>query len=531
MFQLEHFSAFYLLGLVPLVVLLYAWFSKWQSKQIKKLGDAHLVANSTVGFSAQWNRYQVVLLALGIVLLISTLAGFKSNGSMQTTKTKSREIVFALDLSNSMNAADVQPSRLIKAKQLIQQLIDTNGQDKFGLVVFAGNAYISVPITIDAASIQMNLSAMETNTLPSQGTNIAEALQRSLSCFNLKKLGAKAIVLITDGEDHEEGIADAVKECKDANVALICVGVGTQEGFALLEPGSNQPKLDENGQAVISKLNEAALLKIVNNNSDNYVQLQTTSEAALQINAQCDKMLSAEMVDEQVMGATHYYQWFLLPAIVLLGMVVFYTPKPKVPSKLLSVFFIIFLMQAASANAQSAQSLMQQGNQLYRQKKYAEAAEQYQKIEQNKSNTNLQQAQAAYNLGNCFAKQNKWQEAVDTYTQSLKLNPSDANAKYNLCYAKRKLEKQQQQDKKKQDQQKKQDDQIEKSKKDSEKAAKQKNQNEQQEQTPNKPQPSSSKLSKQQAEQYLNALKEQEKKLLQKKLKGNQGGGKQKKDW
>jgi Ca-activated chloride channel homolog len=203
------------------------------------------------------------------------------------------------------------------------------------------------------------------------------------------------------------------------------------------------------------------------------------------------------------------------------------------------IFLILLITHVQMIVAQSANDYLQQGNALYNTKKYDEAIVQYQKITENNTYKNTELAKANYNKGNAYAKLKKWQEAVDSYTKSLAQKPTDANAKYNLCYAKRKLEKEQQNDKKKQedknkdkdnkDKQDPKDKQEKKEKKEEKKDEGKQDQQQKPEQQQGKAQPS--KLTKQQAEQYLKALKEEEKKLMQKKMKGKEGGAKLGKDW
>jgi Ca-activated chloride channel homolog len=328
-FQFSHYSAFYLLLLIPICLLVFWRYQKWRTIQLKKLGDYQLVQNMLQGESAKWMQTKMILLLLGLFLLIISLADPRSSGAQQSRKGSSKEIVIALDLSNSMLATDVAPSRLEKAKQLIAKLIDTNMQDKVGLIVFAGNAYIAVPITIDVENIKMNLASVNPSTLPTQGTNISEALTRAHECFNTKREGGKAIILITDGEDHEVGINDAIAKCKKDQIKIITVGVGSPEGGKIISQETMQAKLDENGAEIISKLNEEELQMIAKEGDGIYVPLQNLQEAYSSINNRLSSIQSTEENEESYMTFFHYFQWLLLPAILLIGYSVFYTPKKR----------------------------------------------------------------------------------------------------------------------------------------------------------------------------------------------------------
>jgi Ca-activated chloride channel homolog len=329
MFQFSHHSAFYLLLLLPICIVVFIWYQKWRRTQLKKLGDEALVQNMIVGPSAKWKKTQFLFLLIGLFLLIVSLADPKSSGAQQSMQTSSKEIVIALDLSNSMLATDVAPSRLDKAKQLINQLIDTNTQDKFGLVVFAGNAYIATPITIDIESIKMNVATMQPNILPSQGTNISEAIIRAHDCFNTKREGGKAILLITDGEDHEQGIDNAINTAVKDDIAIITVGVGSSEGGKIIDTETQQPKLDENGQQILSKLNEAELTAIAKKGNGEYIPLQNMQTSCNQIHAQFNQLASGQVSAENTTVYSHYFQWLLLPSILLIALSFFYNPQNK----------------------------------------------------------------------------------------------------------------------------------------------------------------------------------------------------------
>jgi Ca-activated chloride channel homolog len=339
-FQFSHNSAFYLLLLLPICLFAFWWYQRWRGVQLKKLGDYQLVQNMLKGESTKWVLTKMILLLLGLFLLIISLADPRSSGAQQNMKTISKEIVFALDLSNSMLATDVAPSRLEKAKLMIAKLLDTNMQDKVGLVVFAGNAYIAVPITIDVESIKMNLESVNPSMLPTQGTNISQAITRAAECFNTKREGGKAIVLITDGEDHEQGIKDAIQKCKSNNIKIITVGIGSPNGANIIDPETMQPKIDADGKEIISKLNEEELVSIAKEADGVYVPLQNMQDACNGINNSIRGMQATEENNESLLVYSHYFQWLLLPAILLIGFSIFYTAKTKYEKIFFNNFYI-----------------------------------------------------------------------------------------------------------------------------------------------------------------------------------------------
>jgi tetratricopeptide (TPR) repeat protein len=527
-FTFGHPTYLYWLAILPICILLYVYLSTWRKKQLAKIGQNHLIQQLIVNSTSKRLLLQFTAFLLSIGLLIVCLADPKTTDGKQQIKTNSREIILALDLSTSMLATDVSPSRLLKAKQLITQFISNNVQDKIGLVLFAGNAYIAVPITIDVASIKMSVETAQPSMLPTQGTNISEALIRAHDCFDTKRDAGRAIVIISDGEDHEQGIDNAIAICKKDNIQITTIGVGTEDGSNIIDPTTQQSKQDANGQVIISKLNSDELNSIAQKGKGQYLELQNASNTLLALNDALANLESKSSAEEAT-AHIHYYQWLLLPAICLLLFSIINKPMRTKSIGLQKLALVLFCLQATTAQAQSANKTILQGNSLYKQQQYEQAYKAYKKTADNSANTITQKAIANYNLGNALAKQNNWQGAVDAYKQSLALQPNNADAKYNLCYAQSKLKKQQQQNNKqnskqqqdKQDQQQKQNPQ-------------QQNQQQQNQQSQLRSKPSAkpmpSKLTKQQAEQYLQALKEEEKKIMQKK-KGRQTGQQNAKDW
>jgi tetratricopeptide (TPR) repeat protein len=382
--------------------------------------------------------------------------------------------------------------------------------------VFAANAYIAVPITIDANAIQTQLETLDPATIAHQGTNIAAALRRTAECFPKGSVAGNVAILISDGENHEEGISAVCKELKENNIALLTVGVGTEEGGNIIDTETMQAKTDEEGKVVTTKLNADALESIANKANGEYISLDN-SQSAL------EKVSSALSAIEQIesnnlaSNSTNYYSWFLLSAIVL------YCLSLALPWWMFrnkkSIALLIFCLVSIHGFSQNANQHLKKGNQFFEQKKYDEAKTEYKKIIANPTNTNLQNAKALYNMGNAFCKQKKWEEAIAQYEKSLALLPADINTRYNLNYAKNKLQKQNQQQQKEQKQQQQQ----------------QQQQKQQQKPEPQKPQqqpkPQQGSMSKQEAEQILKALKHEEKNII-KRQKGRQPQEqKNTKDW
>src|SRR5665647_2078939 len=203
----------YLLSLaaIPVMILLYILLVRWKKKAIKKIGDPLLVKQLTKGFSSKKFNLKLIVFIIGFILCGFAVAGLVKPDGSQKINRKGIDIMIALDVSKSMLAQDIQPSRLERAKQVISKIIDNAPDDKIGLVFFAGRAYLQMPMTIDHEAAKMYLASASPDDVPTQGTVISEALKMSYAAFNPKEKTYKSVLLISDGEDHDE---DAIKVTK-----------------------------------------------------------------------------------------------------------------------------------------------------------------------------------------------------------------------------------------------------------------------------------------------------------------------------
>jgi Ca-activated chloride channel homolog len=318
-FSFSHTNAFALMLVVPIVALLILMHNTWRHKKLNALADAHLVNNILRTTPKRVNFWRNIFLISSLICLVIALCGPMYGSQAITQKQSNKEIILCLDLSNSMNTTDILPTRLDRAKQFANKIIDANSEVKIGLVVFAGNAYISTPLTIDAEAIKLNIGAMHTDMLPAQGTAIAKALQAAAECFNMKQEAGRAIVLITDGEDHEEGLDEVIKNLNENDIKLIVAGIGTIGGAQLYDPSTHQIKLDEKGEAVISKLNEKTLTQISDVAQTDLIIINSVQEAVSNVNAQLTSINNMGTSDNYFVVKQQFFQYFLLPAILLLA--------------------------------------------------------------------------------------------------------------------------------------------------------------------------------------------------------------------
>ena len=318
MLDFQNYSAFYYLLLIPLVIGIYFYYSQWKNNTIRKIGNEHLVNNLFTSNKSIFTNAKKILRLATLLLLVIALANFRKGTENKQFEQSGRDLVVALDVSNSMLATDVQPNRLEKAKQFINHLIDSNANNRIGFVIFAGNAYISVPLTTDIGALKLNLQAINTQMAPTQGTAIGKAIEMAHACFNTKQTTSKAIILISDGEDHEEGINKAIDGCTDDNIQINTIGVGSQQGGNIIDPESKQIKTDDEGKEIVTKLQDEQLKTIADKSNGTYVLLNNSSEALNTITQSINQMEASSLGVGQFTNYNNYFQWFLLPALLLL---------------------------------------------------------------------------------------------------------------------------------------------------------------------------------------------------------------------
>jgi len=316
-----------LLALVPLA-LLFVYVLKWKQKTKKALGDERLVNQLTRNYDHRKYRLKVIAILVAIALLIVAAANLRKPDKAKGSTANGIDVMIALDVSKSMLSQDEKPTRLDKARQLIYQLTQQLQGNRLGLVVFAGQAYLQMPLTPDAAATKMFVSNASPDLVAVQGTNISDALRLSDASLDTKERKYKTVILITDGEDHEDKAVEVAKELADHGTVLHTIGVGSAEGVPITEPGSNDYKRDENGQTVISKLNEALLQQLAATGNGTYHKLDNTTAVADALVKELDAMEKKTIGNEDGYTIyTSFYPLFLGAALVLLIAEVFISER------------------------------------------------------------------------------------------------------------------------------------------------------------------------------------------------------------
>lgn len=318
MMRFQHISHLIALGLIPLLILLFVMMLVWRKKKLKSLGDEELINRQVLGFIPGRNTLRFVLMSLAFAIIVIGWANLQMGAKTEKVERKGVDVIIALDVSKSMLARDIQPDRLTRAKQLVQSMIDKMGADRVGLIVFAGRAYLQVPLTIDYSALKMMLGNVSPDVVPTQGTVISEAVDLAMNSFSQKEKKYKSLVVISDGEDHDEQAIDKVKAAAEEGVIVHTVGVGSPQGTTIFDPGTKSIKLNDNGDPVISRLNEAALSDIASAGRGKYIFLRNTDDAAEKLVSEINGMERKSLGAVVFTDFKSYFQYFLIIGFVLL---------------------------------------------------------------------------------------------------------------------------------------------------------------------------------------------------------------------
>jgi Ca-activated chloride channel family protein len=539
MLSFQHTEYLFALAVIPLLVLLYFFVLRYKKQTIKKIGDERLVKELIKNYSPQKFALKFVLVVTAFAAGVFALANLRTAKGSEKVSRNGIDVMVALDVSKSMLAQDVKPTRLDRAKQVLGKLMDKLSSDRIGIVVFAGKAYLQMPLTGDHSAAKMYLAAASPEVVPTQGTVISEALNMCNISFNAKEKKYKAIIVISDGEDHDEKAVKLAEQLAGEGVMINTVGIGSPEGATIIDAATNEAQKDKEGNTVITRLNEAVLKEIAANGNGIYQQYTSTDDVVSKLQTQLNTMDERTVTEDSLVNYQSYFQYFLLLAFLLLIGDVFIGEKKRTAKLKLQPLQKAFLLPIALCllpiilMAQDDKKLIKQGNDAYNKKEFEKAAENYKKvIDKSPANTtaqynmgnalyknnnteealaaynnavaatknNIDKAKAFYNKGVVLQNNKKLPECVDAYKNALKLNPQDDDARQNLQKALQQLKQQQQQQQKNNKQQNKpKEDQ------------KKKEEEQKKQQEKNEPRPQPSKITKKDAEEKLKALMQQEK--------------------
>jgi len=311
-----------LLVSIPILILLFWWVSRRRRRLQQTLGDRSLLASLLSRSPKGWVLLRQTLVLLAVLFL--TLAAARPQAALDWVNVQQQgiDLVIALDISESMSAEDVKPSRLARAKQDVKDLLSSLSGDRVALVVFAGQAIVQAPLTVDYGAIRLLLDVTEPGMLARPGTAIEEALDRALQCFDVEDQSqARAVLLITDGESHEGDIQKAIDRLSDAGVRVYALGMGRVEGEPIPvrdDTGGVSYKSDREGKVVMTRLDEATLQQIAVATGGAYVPVGDGSQGVDHV-AQL-----IEDLEEKAFEAGLYklyedrYVFFLVPGLILM---------------------------------------------------------------------------------------------------------------------------------------------------------------------------------------------------------------------
>jgi Ca-activated chloride channel homolog len=325
----QHPEYFIGLILIPLLIFLYYQLLGWKEKLGKKIGDPALVAQLVKSFSARNYLLKFILICAAVFFLVAGLANLRARGSAENISRQGVDVMIVLDVSKSMLAQDVKPSRLDKAKQLLYRLIDHLQNDRIGMILFAGRAYMQMPLTTDHGAAKLYISEAGPDAVPTQGTVFAEALTMANNSFNQNEHKYKAVVLISDGEDHDPDALKVAKQMADDGVMVNTVGIGSPEGSIIIDPETKQPKKDNQGNTVISKLNEQELTSISDATNGIYIHLENLEDATITLSQRLDSIEKRALADSEFVNFKNYFPWFIGLAGVLLVLELFIPERKR----------------------------------------------------------------------------------------------------------------------------------------------------------------------------------------------------------
>jgi Ca-activated chloride channel homolog len=329
-FQFQYKYFIWLLAALPFFILLFLLLLQWKKKAAKRMGDAKLVKRLTRNFSPPLFAAKFILLSAGFAVGVVAVMNPRKPGTADNVTRKGIDVVVAMDVSRSMLATDLPPSRLERAKQLINKLMDAMPDDRIGLVLFAGKAYLQMPLTTDHGAAQLFVSSASPEAIPQQGTSIGDALTMSMNAFNAKERRFKSIVLISDGEEQDAQGVSTAEELAEQGVMINTVGVGSPEGSTIIDPATGVNKVDETGNTVISKLNEETLKQVAEKTNGIYVRLQGSDEAVAELKNQLGQIQSKAFSDVSLINYKTFFMWFAGAMFVLLLAEIFIPERKKV---------------------------------------------------------------------------------------------------------------------------------------------------------------------------------------------------------
>lgn len=320
MFRLANPDYIYAFLLVPILYVLYFLYRRWKKSKIETFGESRLVRRLNPEASISRPSIRFFLLLVSVVLIIAAVCGPLIGSKLEEIKRKGADIIIAVDVSNSMLAEDIKPSRLERTRQAISRLIDNLEGDRIGIIVFAGDAYTQLPITTDYGAAKLFLSTLETDMVPQQGTAIGAAIDLAVNSFSDSTQKHSAVIVITDGENHEDDAIGAAKEAHDKKIIIHTIGMGLPQGAPIPVGGSGSRDFlkDKQNNIVVTKLDENMLTQIATAGGGSYIRANNAEVGLNNLFNEIEKMEKSELNSRDYSEYNDQFPLFLVIALVLI---------------------------------------------------------------------------------------------------------------------------------------------------------------------------------------------------------------------
>ncbi len=496
----------YLLWILPAMVLLAVYSFRRKDRLLRTFADHAMWDRLMPDVQQRRQISKFLLMLLGVSLLLTAFLRPRWGFHWEEIKRRGVDIIVAVDVSESMLAEDVKPNRLERAKREITDLVEMLQGDRIGLIAFAGAAFLECPLTLDYGSFRIFLDYLDTELIPVPGTAVGEAIRTAARSFSEGRRASRALILITDGEDHPGEAEKAAESAKEEGIRIFTIGIGSEHGAPIpLRGGSGDFKKDRRGQVVMSRLRETALQKIALNTGGSYVRSVSGDMDLNKIYEEeiRGKMEAGELKSTKKRRWEERFQWFLFGSILAFAVEAILSDRKRLREKGKKRPRLLFRRQAVQvffaalgllcighrpAVAESAYGKMKKAEGAYEQEDYAEALEGFLDaqverpddipLKYNIGNTqyrirNFEDAEAAfwgvvnagepeqrqrafYNMGNTAYRQGKLEEAVAHYRQALDLDPGDEDARFNLEFVRREIKRRLEENRKREEQEQQQ---------------------------------------------------------------------------
>jgi Ca-activated chloride channel family protein len=340
-FQLENKIYLYALALIPLFIIIFWIMARWRKKALLSFGELAVIQQLYPDFSRSKRIWKFILYLLAFTFLILGIVNPQVGTRLEEVKRKGADLMICLDVSNSMKAEDLLPNRLEKAKQSISKLIDKLDGDRIGIIVFGGEAYVQLPITTDYSAAKMFLESINTDMIPTQGTAIGKAIEMAMESFGKDEGKNKAIVIITDGENHEDDAIKAAEDAAEKQITIHTIGMGSSEGTPIpLYKGNVREgfRKDKEGNTIVTKLDEKMLQDISAAGNGIYVRASNSDAGLNNVLDALDKLEKKQFESKMYSDYEDRFQWFIAIAFLLLLIETFLTERKSKIYQRLNLF-------------------------------------------------------------------------------------------------------------------------------------------------------------------------------------------------